>query len=293
MNPLLMHFSSGNSLFSGCLLIILAVVLSFIKKESIALKISVNLLMLTGIIFIWLCSVPFWLKSEWLMFFMVFIFLVMFHFRLRMQELHLHILRGIILVLSLVFMIANLPYFLLPDIPQKNYKKLYLIGDSISGGVGFKGEKTWHEYMVEKYNIEVVLMAHGGARVEDVFSYAEKIKDEDALILLEIGGNDILRRSSIRKYEKNLDRLLRLVSKPERTVLMFGLPVPPFHPEIVSIQRRLSAEYGVILIPRRYFASMLTGSENSHDGLHLSNQGHERMGDMTWEIIQPLFAEEK
>ena len=277
-------------MFSGCLLIMLAIVLSFFKKDSIAFKVMVNMMMLTGVIFLWLCSVPFWLKSEWLLLLLVFIFLVMFHFRERMQELHLHMLRVMISVLALAFMLSELPYFLLPDIPHRNYHKLYLIGDSISGGVGFKGEKTWHEYIAEKYNIEVVPLAHGGARVEDVFSYIDKIKEDDALVLLEIGGNDILRRSSLKKYEENLDRLLAMVSRPERTVLMFGLPAPPFFPEIVLTQRNLSAKYGVILIPRRYFSDMLTGSANSHDGLHLSNPGHERMGEMTWEIINPLFG---
>lgn len=144
--------------------------------------------------------------------------------------------------------------------------------------------------MRDRYKIKIVAMGHGGARVGDVYSYANKIPEDDALVLLEIGGNDILRRSSLKKYEKDLEKLLQLVCKPKRTVLMFGLPVPPFYPEVVVIQRRLSEKHGVILILRRYFGTILSGYENTVDGLHLNNQGHVRMGDMTWEIIKPLFG---
>lgn len=64
MNLLLMHFASGNSLFSGSLLIMLAMGLSFLKKDSISLTVFINLLLVTGVIFLWVCSVPFLLKSE-------------------------------------------------------------------------------------------------------------------------------------------------------------------------------------------------------------------------------------
>lgn len=280
-------------MFSGAIVIILAVILSLSKKENISLKVAVNLLFVSGIIFLWLSSVPFFLKSEWLMLLLVFIFLVMFHFRNRMQEKFLYIVRCLILFLALFYIIFEIPYFLCPEIPDKNYKKMYLIGDSISGGVGFKGEKTWHERMAEKHNIEIKSYSVGGAKVSTMFNSAARIQDEDALILLEIGGNDILRRTALKQYESDLEKLLQIVCKPGRTVVMFGLPAPPFFPEIVSIQRSLSEKYGVILIPRRYFSSMLAGNENSVDGLHLSNSGHERMANMIWELLKPLFKEEK
>lgn len=285
-----MHFASGNSLFSGVILLLAGVSLSFLKKEGLMLRVSVNLLMLTGMIFLWVSSIPFPLKSEWFLLLQVVIFLIMFHFRDRMQEKWLYVFRGLIMVLGVFFLIYWLPDFICPPIPEKNYSKMSLIGDSISGGVGFRGEKTWHERMAEQHQIEIKSYSIGGARVSTMFADAARIEDEDALVLLEIGGNDLLRGNSPRQYEEDLDKLLKIVAKPGRTVVMFGLPLPPFYPDYGVIQKKLSAKYGVILIPRRYFGSMLTGSDNSVDGLHLSNPGHERMANMIWEIMKPLFS---
>jgi len=286
-----MHFASGNSLFSGVLLILLAIGLSFWKKESLILRVAINLLMLGGVIFLWVSSAPFTLKSEWLMLLFVIIFIILFHFRERVQEKWLYIFRILILALALIFVLFELPNFICPKIPEKNYTKMYLIGDSISGGVGFRGEKTWHESMAEKNNIEITSYSVGGARVEHMFYDAKRIKDENALVLLEIGGNDILRGTTPKKYEEALEKLLKLICQPGRTVVMFALPLPPFYPDFGIVQKRLSKKHGVILIPRRYFASMLSGSENSVDGLHLSNAGHQRMGNMIWELLKPLFSQ--
>ena len=290
MNPLLMHFTSGNSLFSGVLLLISGVALSFWKKDSLILRVSINLLLSAGVIFLWVSSVPFILKTEWLILLLIIIFIILFHFKERVQEKWLYFFQILILALAFIFVICEVPNFICPNIPGKSFKRMYLLGDSISGGTGFRGEKTWHECIAEKYNIEVKSYTIGGGRVSSMFFDAKRIKDEKALILLEIGGNDILRGTTPQKYEEDLEELLKIVVKPGRTVVMFGLPLPPFYPDFGVIQKKLSKKYGVILIPRRYFAAMLSGSENSVDGLHLSNAGHARMGDMTWEILKPLFG---
>jgi acyl-CoA thioesterase-1 len=45
----------------------------------------------------------------------------------------------------------------------------------------------------------------------------------------------------------------------------------------VRAQRELAEKYGVRLVPRRRFAAVLSGSESTADGLHLSNFGHRKM----------------
>jgi acyl-CoA thioesterase-1 len=115
------------------------------------------------------------------------------------------------------------------------------------------------------------------------------LKDEKAFVILEIGGNDILRRTSLKTFEGNLDKLLKKVCLPGRTVIMFELPFPPFSSKYCAAQRRTCRKYGVYLIPRRIFSEILTGEEKSVDGLHLSNYGHEHMAETVWGIIRNAF----
>src|ERR1700691_5950849 len=76
----------------------------------------------------------------------------------------------------------------------------------------------------------------------------------DHLVLIEIGGNDLLMGVSSDEYGEALDALLSKVAAPNRTVLMSELPLLPNKIAYGQIQRSLSAKSRVALIAKRYFA---------------------------------------
>ena len=50
------------------------------------------------------------------------------------------------------------------------------------------------------------------------------------MIVVEIGGNDILGGTPAKQFERDLDQLLSVLAVQEnRQVLMFELPLPPFY----------------------------------------------------------------
>ncbi len=262
---------------------------SCLKGDGVALRASVGLLALNGSVFIALSSHSFPLKVNYILLLVVVIFLVMFHFRGVFDGLWVNVARGLVVAIAALIAGLKLPEHLPPSVPSESHSRLYVLGDSISGGVGFPGEQTWHECLAERHGVEVVAYCVGGARVETMFFDAGRIGQDDSPVLLQIGGNDLLHRTPLAKYEKDLDKLMGMVCRPGRKVLMFGLPLPFFNAEFGEIQKRVSRKHGVILIPRRYFSGMLSGSANTVDGLHLSNRGHSRMADTTWGILKPFF----
>ena len=52
-------------------------------------------------------------------------------------------------------------------------------------------------------------------------------RQSDCLVLIEIGGNDLLMGVSSSEYGRALDALLSKVAAPNRTVVMFELPLLP------------------------------------------------------------------
>jgi acyl-CoA thioesterase-1 len=113
--------------------------------------------------------------------------------------------------------------------------------------------------------------------VSDGLLIAEKLTPDDRVILIELGGNDLLMGVSSDEYGKSLDALLSKLSAPNRTVIMFELPVLPNKIAYGQIQRRLGAQYRVSLIPKRYFAQVIGEANATTDGLHLSDSGSRRM----------------
>jgi acyl-CoA thioesterase-1 len=107
------------------------------------------------------------------------------------------------------------------------------------------------------------------------------------VLLLEIGGNDLLGSTSAAQFSDDLDRLLSRVCVPGRTVLMFELPLPPFRNEYGRVQRRLASRYNVSLVPKRIFITVLTTDGATLDGVHLSQTGHELLADVVERLLGP------
>ena len=291
MNPLVMHFASGWSFYSGIILILLSVVISLFDKTSLV-KIIFRVGLVLGILAVFSSSTPLpYLPS--LIFTAIFFFLILAHLDNYAMRKILVGLRILITLLCLIAALMEGGNWVVPQLPHGNFDKFYVVGDSISAGIGFQGERVWSELISRQHGIKAVNLSVGGATLSTAVSNVDGIKDEKAFVILEIGGNDILRRTSLKKFEENLDKLLKKVCLPGRTVIMFELPLPPFNSRFCASQREICRRYGVYLIPRRIFSEILTGDVKSVDGLHLSNYGHEHMAETVWGIIGNSFAQKQ
>jgi acyl-CoA thioesterase-1 len=132
-----------------------------------------------------------------------------------------------------------------------------------------------------------------GAKVSTMRRKADDLALGDGLVLLEIGGNDLLGSTSLADFERDLDELLQGLRGPGRIVVMFELPLPPFCNGFGRAQRRLAHKNNVRLIPKRVFVEVLTTEGATVDSVHLSRRGHELMAATVWDIIQPAFAKDK
>ena len=287
MNPLVMHFGSGWSFYSGIVLILLSVAISLFDRIFI-IKIIFRVGLVLGMLAVFSSSVPLpYLPS--LIFMAIFLFIILAQLDNNTIRKILAGLRTLIILLCLIAALIEGRNWGVPQLSQGSLDKFYVVGDSISAGIGFQGEKVWSELISEQHGIKAVNLSVGGATVSTAVSSADGIKDEKAFVILEIGGNDILRRTSLKKFEEDLDKLLKKICLPGRTVMMFELPLPPFNSRFCASQREICRRYGIYLIPRRIFAEILTGDRRSVDGLHLSNYGHEHMADIVWGIIGDGF----
>ena len=187
----------------------------------------------------------------------------------------------------------EMPYQLPPQIGnQRRFTTLSIVGDSVTAGLGDPRVTTWPRLLSLNRPLEICDLSHAGETVESAMLRLEASPLGDGLILLEIGGNDLLGPTTMRSYARGLEELLRHVCSPERTILMFELPSIPLFNEFGRIQRRLAAQYGVILIPKRYFVSVLTAADATVDGVHLSQHGQDLMADLIWQLIEPVVAKE-
>jgi acyl-CoA thioesterase-1 len=281
-------FGSGAAFFVGVGLILVSLFVSATHRRA-SLQVVASLVAVVGLIFVALSAtpLPYWLYAvagivtvPWL---------VAERSRRDWFQARRRKLRWAVAVTWLAAAAVEVPYHFPPSITATGQPRLYIVGDSIAAGVSDR-EDTWPRILASKHVIDVADFSHVGADVTSAMRQADRLPADGGLVLLEIGGNDLLGTTSTAEYENGLDRLLARVRAPDRTVVMFELPLPPFCNGYGLAQRRLAAKYGVPLIPKRILIAVLTGDAATLDSIHLTPAGHERLADAVWAIIGPLFG---
>jgi acyl-CoA thioesterase I len=183
----------------------------------------------------------------------------------------------------------ELQYQFVPAIEAPADAEIWVIADSVTAGLGDNRIVIWPEILVKSRGITIHDRWMAGATVGSAVKMLQGDPVGEGIILLEIGGNDLLGRTSPAEFEEWLNLLLAVVSGPGREVVMFELPLPPLCNEWGIIQRRAAAKYGVKLIPKRVFVGVLTAAGATLDSVHLSQAGHERMADTVWRLVARVY----
>ncbi|NQV25703.1 MAG: hypothetical protein HQ518_15200 [Rhodopirellula sp.] len=167
-------------------------------------------------------------------------------------------------------------------IPEQ--RPVFVIGDSLSAGINDKVDIPWPEYLDKITSVGVSNHAQAGATCRSALKQLEGLPKQ-CVVLVEIGGNDLLSGRSSNEFRADLDMLLTAVQTPDRDVVMFELPLPPLFNGYGYAQRELAAKHNVALIPRRVLASVLFSENATLDSIHLSNAGHQRLAERVAEIL--------
>ncbi len=179
--------------------------------------------------------------------------------------------RLLVLLSWLTCLVVEVPYHVTPTWNASKDQKWAVIGDSLSAEFG-EG-LPWPGHLERDYGLSIRNLAVAGATVRTALQQAAKL-DAAEMVLIEIGGNDLLGETSAADFERSLDELLQDVARSGRHVVMFELPVPPWGHRFGAIQRRLASRYRVVLIPKRVLAGVITTPGATNDGLHFTQLGH-------------------
>ncbi len=83
-------------------------------------------------------------------------------------------------------------------------------------------------------------LAVAGATARSALAQAARAADPNAVVLVEIGGNDLLGGTAVARFEQDLAALLTALTGPHRLVVMVELPLLPFSNGYGAAQRRVA-----------------------------------------------------
>jgi acyl-CoA thioesterase-1 len=284
MNWLVYHIASGHVFFSGVVLVTVAAAAS--TRSTQFTKRLTGLFFVIGAISIAISStpIPYWYYG-------VAVAITLAWLASAYIENWRWWSRPSFIVAWMLAAAIELPYHLMPSMALAPSRSMTVIGDSVTAGMGTRDTSVrWPTLLAKEHHLNIQDLSHPGGTADSALAQAKSQQIVSAVVILEIGGNDLLGDTSTAQFSRDLDALLAYVCTPERQVIMFELPLPPFRNEYGRIQRSLAQKHGVALVPKRIFLSVLAASDSTVDTIHLTQAGHHRMASAVWNFVKPAFA---
>jgi acyl-CoA thioesterase-1 len=289
---LVFHVASGQSFFTGAACLIVAVWLSALREQR-HLRIARNALVFLGGTFIFLSATP---LPPWFEILLLVASMLWLGGEASRGRVPARVVLGLRVAVATVWIAAvlvELPYHLPPRVPQLGHPTLGIIGDSVTAGTNQPKVRTWPGLFADRHDVVVHDHAQAGANVTSAMRQAASLSSDERLVLLEIGGNDILGETTPAGFEVGLARLLSAVRQPGRVVVMLELPLPPTYNAYGRIQRRLARQFNTLLVPKRVLLGVLQQQGTTTDTIHLTQAGHQHMATAIWTVVQAAYKDEK
>jgi len=283
MNWLVFHIVSGSAFFTGVALVIVSA-LSSIRSNPFFKRFTA-LAFLIGVIAIVISStaIPYWYYA-----FAIVVTLAWIASRYGTKR-----RRWAAFAVAAAWggaALLELPYHVARPLSPSAKRSITVIGDSVTAGMGDdEKSETWPRILARQHGLHVQDLSHMGDTAATALKRARDHQLESAVVVVEIGGNDVLGSTTSARFSHDLDALLTHLAAPERQIVMFELPLPPFYHEFGRVQRTVAKQHHVTLVPKRVFLSVVAESKSTLDTIHLTQSGHQRMADCVWQLVQSAF----
>jgi acyl-CoA hydrolase len=167
-------------------------------------------------------------------------------------------------------------------------KTIVCLGDSITAGVGAEPGPPYPDLLAARLGTPVINAGVSGDTAEDGLARVDSILAEDPwLVIVELGGNDFLRRVPPERTEAALRSILRRILSARAVPLLVELDVP-FGGRYAEIYEKLGDEYKVPVVGDALH-DILTDPALKSDQIHPNAQGYEQLAEAVADEVKPLI----
>lgn len=287
MSRLILSFTDGTTFFAGTVLVLVAETL-LVRLRGRCTRPILNMLAIVGLILVVLSATPWplWAYLIWMVPAVVGLVLLNREGSSKGVRKVPRICLAVLFVSTVGLCLAEAQYHRFPRLRIDRETAIYVLGDSISAGTGVE-HQCWPAVLAETVPNHVINLAKAGATANDAIVQAKGITGSHCLVVVAIGGNDLLGDTHASAFRADLNTLLSSLRENHHRILLVELPLIPFKNAFGQAQREMASQYDAILLPKRYFARVLATKDGTIDGLHLSQAGHDAMARMIADVIDP------
>ena len=179
-----------------------------------------------------------------------------------------------------------------PDAPNLDSpgSSIVCFGDSITHGTGASREESYPSRLADALGLPVVnagvpgdTTAGGLARLDDVLAH------DPWLVIVELGGNDLLRRRPAAATEADLATVVERLLAARVAVVLVAVDAPLLGAGYGAMYERLAERFGVPLVDR-VLREVLSDPRRKSDQIHPTAAGYADLARAVAATVEPLVA---
>lgn len=179
-----------------------------------------------------------------------------------------------------------------PPLPEvKPNDIIVAFGDSLTHGNGASSEQSYPAVLSRLIGRTVInagvpgeTTAEGMARLPEVLAY-----ERPALVLLCLGGNDMLRSQNPADTESNLRKMIQTIRESGASVVLIGVPQPSLFSGPPDFYEELAKEFK-LPYEGEIFDEVLKNPRTKSDAIHANAEGYRLVAERLAEILRKSGA---
>ncbi len=177
---------------------------------------------------------------------------------------------------------------IITNYPPKN-QKVVAFGDSLIEGVGSTAGNDFVSVLGRKFNIEIVNKGKSGdTTVSGLVRIDEVLAEEPGIVIMLLGGNDVLRRVSKKETFKNLSTIIERFQNDGAVVVLLGVQGGLLSDGYESDYHALSKKYRTAYVPN-ILDGLISNTKYMYDGIHPNDAGYSIIADRVAPVLQKVM----
>ena len=164
-------------------------------------------------------------------------------------------------------------------------------GDSLTYGTGANETESYPAVLAQLINRKVIRAGVPGETTSGGLERLESVIEEHrpALMIVGLGGNDMLRKVDDAEIKANLRRILQAIRGRGVAVVLFGVPKPALITSAPEFYAELAKELG-IPYEGKIVTDVLYRPDQKSDPIHPNAKGYRRMAEAFAALLKKAGA---
>ena len=166
---------------------------------------------------------------------------------------------------------------------------IIFIGDSITAGQGAGAGEDFPSLIGKTLNVPIVNAGVSGNTTHDALLRINEdvISKNPSIVVVELGGNDLLERVDIEVTTRNLDLMLSKIKPTGAKIVILGVKFLVFNKKYETDWQSLAKKYDAIYVPD-ILEGVITDQSLKFDDLHPNAKGYQKIAEKLTPIIASL-----